>query len=36
MTSKTAIIAEKAPAALGPYSAAIRVGDGRRTWRIAL
>jgi len=27
MTTKTAIIAEKAPAALGPYSAAIRVGD---------
>ena len=27
MTPKTAIVAEKAPAALGPYSAAIRVGD---------
>jgi len=25
--TKTAIVAEKAPAALGPYSAAIRVGD---------
>lgn len=27
MTTKTSIIAEKAPAALGPYSAAVRVGD---------
>ena len=27
MPDKTAIIAEKAPAALGPYSAAISVGD---------
>ena len=27
MTEKTAIVAEKAPAALGPYSAAVRVGD---------
>ena len=27
MSQKQAIIAEKAPAALGPYSAAIRVGD---------
>lgn len=27
MSAKTAIIAEKAPAALGPYSAAIRIGD---------
>jgi 2-iminobutanoate/2-iminopropanoate deaminase len=27
MPEKTAIIAEKAPAALGPYSAAISVGD---------
>ncbi len=27
MPTKTAIVAEKAPAALGPYSAAIRVGD---------
>jgi len=27
MSSKTAIIADKAPAALGPYSAAIRIGD---------
>jgi len=27
MTNKTAIVAEKAPAALGPYSAAIRTGD---------
>jgi 2-iminobutanoate/2-iminopropanoate deaminase len=27
MPAKTAIVADKAPAALGPYSAAIRVGD---------
>jgi 2-iminobutanoate/2-iminopropanoate deaminase len=27
MPAKQAIVAEKAPAALGPYSAAIRVGD---------
>jgi 2-iminobutanoate/2-iminopropanoate deaminase len=27
MPEKTAIVAEKAPAALGPYSAAVRVGD---------
>ena len=27
MTTKNAIVAEKAPAALGPYSAAIRVGE---------
>jgi len=27
MTRKTPIIADKAPAALGPYSAAVRVGD---------
>lgn len=27
MPAKTAIVATKAPAALGPYSAAIRVGD---------
>ncbi len=27
MTHKTPIVADKAPAALGPYSAAIRVGD---------
>lgn len=27
MTTKTAITTEKAPAALGPYSAAVRVGD---------
>lgn len=27
MPTKTAIVAEKAPAALGPYSAAVRVGE---------
>jgi 2-iminobutanoate/2-iminopropanoate deaminase len=27
MPAKTAIIADKAPAALGPYSAAVRIGD---------
>jgi 2-iminobutanoate/2-iminopropanoate deaminase len=27
MTQKTPIVADKAPAALGPYSAAVRVGD---------
>lgn len=27
MTRKTPIVAEKAPAALGPYSAAVRVGE---------
>jgi 2-iminobutanoate/2-iminopropanoate deaminase len=27
MTAKTAITAEKAPAAIGPYSVAVRVGD---------
>lgn len=27
MTDKTAIVADKAPAALGPYSAAVRTGD---------